>query len=987
MFSNEKDGANYSQSGLHNDDPYLANYCASLCTLYLSRFERQSLAQNALQALLKHTGKAFLIGEGTGGGMAWLATDAEPELVAGVIAIEPAGPPFGKATRGKENEHRVFTQFMEWAGNIRNYGLTDIPLTYDPPANLHDGLSSLGQAPLDIENRLRPDAKGSCYLQRGLWEDYVLPEGDTRDPHQVRELYNLKKVPQAIVTAHASSHVTYDWATVAFMVQAGVDLQWIKLDEHNIYGNGHLMFLETNSDDVARLLTECIYSMTLPEAFRGNILDHMTPPGARPVCESPEEAVQQSAASAPGVGLTDESAHHDDQPLVAKEEYIESPQLGYAEYLYHGGQPSGAYHAGLAQFEHAETQVASVQEHAETLHHNYQPLAAQAEYAASAQEDSEMPDHNYQPSAPQEDAIGSAQPEEAAHLHHAGQSPDSEDDRVDLVQFRYPESTQESPTDESYEPSSGSDPSTGSSGSHHDDQSSSPHSGDQPLNSRHGNHSSGSRRDNQSPGSRGNGGNLPQSEHTSDISYINSSPSQSDDEIVISQQAVTPQNQAQSSLGYSQGPASGHEQSAHKRLAPWSSGRQSLASEYGSSPPTGSWGQAQKRPRLAMSPAAPARTPSVYTPSVANATPGGSWQTEDTPRRGRERSESVDSPITSLATLRPACQAGPPHQRPRLSTTISSPIIVSPAPIGYTPRQEFLRSLNLTDDVPAQEQPHSAAGDGQRYSPRSQSTQGYYNQGRSTQGQTRQGYSTPGYRTQGYYNEGRSTQRPSVQDYSTHGRPAQGDSTQGYAAQGYSTQGYSTHGYHMQSQTTQGYRAQGNYSTQGRSTHRHTSHGPSAQGYTTQIYPHSAARFECQPGTAEESIAAMAMANQARLASNANSSTEATEDVRFSPFARPQMFPGSQMNQASGANNTREALQSTSLVSSSAAQPSPERPSTPEAPDSETENEWFGMVGSVPRMTPPSPSPAPRGSSNPASRNMSRGSSVRAGSRKRPASK
>jgi hypothetical protein len=129
----------------------------------------------------------------------------------------------------------------------------------------------------------------------------------------------------------------------------------------------------------------------------------------------------------------------------------------------------------------------------------------------------------------------------------------------------------------------------------------------------------------------------------------------------------------------------------------------------------------------------------------------------------------------------------------------------------------------------------------------------------------------------------------------------------------------------------------------------------------------------------------MARVNKARLASNASRSAAAAEDVHFSPFKQPRILPGSQISQLNGTNNTEEAPQATTPAP--AAQPIPERPSTPEAPDSEAEDNWFSMFGCPPRATPPSPSPAPRGSSNPGSSNVSRGSPVRAGSRKRHTSK
>lgn len=957
-------------SGLRHDDPYFANYCAGLTTLCLRKVERQCLGQNALQELLKHTGKAFLIGEGTGGMMAWLATDVEPDLVAGVIAIEPVGPPFGTTTRTAANGHRIFTQNVRRVEGVRIYGLTDIPLTFDPPASFHAGASAPDQElPLDIEERLRPDLKGICYLQRNLHEDEVILNHETgkhemSDRIRYRELYNLKKAPQAVVTAHASSHVMYDWMTVSFMIQAGVPVQWIKLDEHQIFGNGHLMFLETNSDDIARLLTEWIYNMT-PKTFRDSLPRPVAPPHSRQVHDPPQEPT-----------------HHNHQSLGAQPEHVNPAQPEHVESPQHGGQLPGvgAGHAESVQIEHAETRVDTAQfEDAEAPHHNDQPPAlqedhadlvqpghaesrhhggpspgVQADHAGLVQFQHEetrvdsayvghagIPHSNNQPPGPQEDHVGPAQTEYEEFLHN-DQSPGSEDD-VDLVPFEYPETPHNSAqnsSDQSYEPSSSSGPSGDSSGSHHDNQ---------PAGSRQDNRSPDSHQDNRSPGSQGNGGNPGQSEPTSDISYINSSPSQSDDEIVISQPAVTPQNSTRSSLGYSQGPSSSsaHEQSTNKRPAPSSSGRRSLASDPGSSPPTTSWGPAQKRARMSTSPLG-----SNYTPSATNATPGGSWYTDDSPQWDRD--QSVESPITSLAMLRPAHPAGPAQLRPRVVTTLSSPVFVSPPLVGYTPYKEFVRAYGLVDLSPAQEQPHSAARDARGCSPRDQSTTDRSDLADSPQGYTTQGHSAQGYRTQD--------------------QPTQSHHPQSYSPEGHATQGHSSQDYSTQAN-----------STQGRSTHEHTAQGPSAHGYTNQIYPHSAARFECQPGTAEESIAGMARVNKARLASNASRSAAAAEDVHFSPFKQPRILPGSQISQLNGTNNTGEAPQATTPAP--AAQPIPKRPSTPEAPDSEAEDNWFSMFGCPSRATPPSPSPAPRGSSNPASSNVSQGSPVRAGSSKRHASK
>ncbi|EEU48180.1 uncharacterized protein NECHADRAFT_75500 [Fusarium vanettenii 77-13-4] len=956
-------------SGLHHDDPYFANYYASLTPICLKKVQRQTLAQDSLQELLKHTGKAFLIGEGTGSMMAWLATDVEPDLVAGVIAIEPTGPPFGTTIRTPVNGHRIFTQIVRHVPGVRVYGLTDITLTYDPPANFHGTiLPSDHEMPLDLVERMRPDTKGTCYLQRNLHEDEIIFNHETGQ-HEMsgltrfRELMNLKKVPQAVVTAHASSHTTYDWTTVAFMVQAGVPVQWIKLDENQIFGNGHLMFLETNSDDIAGLLTKWIDSMT-PETFRGNV--HQA---SQQVHASPEPA-ELPTARLPSVDPMEgvEPTHHNNQP-----EQVNPAQPEHVGSTHHGALlPSvEADHAGYVKLEQAEARINSARfEHTDTPHHHGQSVGLQEGHADLAQpehaeshhygsqspdfdeefadlvhcEHDEIPYHSDQSPGPQENHVVPAQTEHE-ELPPNDQSPGSEDD-VDLVPSEYPATPYNTPnnsaqnsSDRSYEPSSGSGRSNQSSDSHHDNQ---------PAGSRQDSHSLESHHYNRSPSAQGNGGNPGQSEPTSDISYINSSPSQSDDEIVISQAAVTPQNSAQSSLGYSQDPSSSsaYEQSTNKRPAPSSSGRRSLASDPGSSLPATSWGPAPKRPRMSTSPLG-----SNYAPSATNATPGGSWYADDSPQLGRD--QSVESPITSLAMLRPAHPAGPAQLRPRVVTTLSSPIFVSPPPVGYTPHKEFVREYGLVDLSPVRGQPRSVARDALGHSPRDQSTQGRSDQANSHQGYT-QGHSTQGYRTQGY--------------------DTQGQSTQGYHTQSSPIEGYGTQGHATQSQSAQGYSTQVN-STQGLSAH----------GYTTQIYPHSVARFECQPGTAEESIAAMARVNKARVASNVSRSAAAADDVHFSPFKHPRTLPAGQKNQPNE-TNTREAPQA--KIPAPAAQPMPERPRTPEAPDSEAEGEdWYSMFGCPPRATPPSPSPAPRGSSNPGSSIVTLGTPIRDGSSKRHASK
>lgn len=205
------------------------------------------------------TGKAILVGQGAGATAGWLVTDVQPELVHAVVAVEPSGPPCGTAfDRNKAANLRVYKELIKHDPTSRPYGLTDIPISYDPPANLDIGFGltfANSAAPLETTLARRADDKAICILQKDFPEVYGRPAC-------VRKLFHIGKVPHAIVTAQASPHSTFDWATVEFMRQAGASVDWLNLEQMGILGNGHLMFLETNSDVVAGAVDNWIRTKT-----------------------------------------------------------------------------------------------------------------------------------------------------------------------------------------------------------------------------------------------------------------------------------------------------------------------------------------------------------------------------------------------------------------------------------------------------------------------------------------------------------------------------------------------------------------------------------------------------------------------------------------------------------------------------------------------------------------------------------------------------
>ena len=142
-----------------------------------------------------------------------------------IIAVEPSGPPFaGKGLKGPTR---------------KPYGITDIPITYDPPPEVGD------DTPLR-EQRIAASPPPSDEAGAEPW---ILQ----KEP--ARRLVNLRDTIIVVVTAEASYHAAYDGCTVKFLRQAGVkEVEWVKLAEHGIRGNGHMMFMELNNMEIADLL-------------------------------------------------------------------------------------------------------------------------------------------------------------------------------------------------------------------------------------------------------------------------------------------------------------------------------------------------------------------------------------------------------------------------------------------------------------------------------------------------------------------------------------------------------------------------------------------------------------------------------------------------------------------------------------------------------------------------------------------------------------
>jgi pimeloyl-ACP methyl ester carboxylesterase len=182
--------------------------------------ETQRLNQAAGAALLDRIGPAIVLTHSQSGPFGWLIADARPNLVKAIVAVEPSGPPF---------EDAVLRE-----GAARPWGVTDIPLTYDPPIAAPSEIKIAQQETSDQPDLVR------CRLQQA----------------PARRLANLTNIPVLVVTAEASYHSVYDHCTVKYLSQAGVKVTAMPLADHGVHGNGHMVMIEKNNSEIAALLAD-----------------------------------------------------------------------------------------------------------------------------------------------------------------------------------------------------------------------------------------------------------------------------------------------------------------------------------------------------------------------------------------------------------------------------------------------------------------------------------------------------------------------------------------------------------------------------------------------------------------------------------------------------------------------------------------------------------------------------------------------------------
>ena len=217
-------------------DPSFDAFYATQFPSLVSFQKQQEINRDAAIALFDKIGPAVLMIHSQSGTFIWPIADARPNLVKAVIAVEPNGPPV------HETEFKGAPEWFADMGNKKRWGLGEVPITYDPPLNDGEELAVVRQDKPDKPDLVR------CWQQA----------------EPARKLPKLANIPMLIVVSEASYHASYDHCTANWLTQAGVRNTMIRLGDVGVHGNGHMMMLEKNSDDIARVMREWLLKAVAP---------------------------------------------------------------------------------------------------------------------------------------------------------------------------------------------------------------------------------------------------------------------------------------------------------------------------------------------------------------------------------------------------------------------------------------------------------------------------------------------------------------------------------------------------------------------------------------------------------------------------------------------------------------------------------------------------------------------------------------------------
>ena len=165
----------------------------------------------------------ILLTHSQGGWFGWNIADERPDSIVAIATVEPAAPPI----RGV---NFATVEYREGGGMA--WGVTNTPITYDPPIS----------DPSELNVVLEEEAEGpnlvACYRQE----------------EPARQLVNLIDIPVLFLNGEGGYHRIVDHCLANWLNQAGVETEYVRMEEVGLPGNGHMPMVELNSKEVAEFI-------------------------------------------------------------------------------------------------------------------------------------------------------------------------------------------------------------------------------------------------------------------------------------------------------------------------------------------------------------------------------------------------------------------------------------------------------------------------------------------------------------------------------------------------------------------------------------------------------------------------------------------------------------------------------------------------------------------------------------------------------------
>jgi pimeloyl-ACP methyl ester carboxylesterase len=217
-------------------DPLFDQFQAMMEPDFKDRVIRERFNRDAGVALLDRIGPAIIMAHSQAGIYAWGIANDRPGLVKGMIMVEAAGSPFHEvALKGPPD-------WFKDEGMSKPWGFTRTPVDFDPPLAAPSDLVLEEQAKADAPDLAR------CWRQK----------------EPARKLSKLKGIPIMLLHAEASFAMPTAHCGAAFLDQAGVANDFVKLADLGIHGNGHFMMLEKNNLEVAGVIADWLTRRVTP---------------------------------------------------------------------------------------------------------------------------------------------------------------------------------------------------------------------------------------------------------------------------------------------------------------------------------------------------------------------------------------------------------------------------------------------------------------------------------------------------------------------------------------------------------------------------------------------------------------------------------------------------------------------------------------------------------------------------------------------------